>query len=262
MKRYLVTGAAGGMGKAVCRALTDAGAEVWGLDLSAEEGDPRMIRADVTDPASLEAASMRVRAEAGTLDGIVHTAGIYNLASLVELPEEAFLRIFDINLFGIYRTNRIFLPLLGEGGRIVMVSSELAPLDPLPFTGIYAITKSAVEKYAASLRMELQLLGFSVSVIRPGAVDTGMLPASTAALERFSAETKLYPDSAGRFRHIVDSVESRAVPPGKVAEAALEALTAPRPKLVYNLNRNPLLRLLDALPQRLQLLVIRKILKG
>ena len=110
--------------------------------------------------------------------------------------------------------------------------------------------------------MELQLLGFSVSVIRPGAVDTGMLPASTAALERFSAETKLYPDSAGRFRHIVDSVESRAVPPGKVAEAALEALTAPRPKLVYNLNRNPLLRLLDALPQRLQLLVIRKILKG
>lgn len=62
--------------------------------------------------------------------------------------------------------------MLANGGRIVITSSELAPLDPLPFTGLYAITKSAVEKYAYSLRMELSLHGISVSVIRPGAVNT------------------------------------------------------------------------------------------
>ena len=81
------------------------------------------------------------------------------LIALVEMSEERFSRIFDINLFGLYRLNKEFLPLLKKGSKIVITSSELAPLDPLPFTGIYAITKAAVEKYAYSLRMEMNLLG-------------------------------------------------------------------------------------------------------
>ena len=87
------------------------------------------------------------------------------------MPEDKFVRIFNINLFGIYRVNKAFVPLLSPASRIVIVSSELAPLNPLPFNGIYTVTKAAVEKYAYSLRMELQLLGHSVSVIRlPGCV--------------------------------------------------------------------------------------------
>ena len=123
------------------------------------------------------------------------------------------------------------------------------------------MTKTAVEKYAAALNMELQLLGHSVAVIRPGAVDTGMLAASTRKLDEFCDTTQLYRLNAARFKRIVDRVEAKHVPPEKIARTVSRALSARRPKLVYNVNRNPLLLLLNALPKRAQLAVIRRILK-
>ena len=264
MARYLVTGANGGMGRALCLALMQAGDEVWGLDKALPEQPARWrcLQADITDPASLGAVFSQVSSEAGGLDGIIHMAGIYELDSLVEIGEEEFVKAFNVNLFGMYRVNKVFMPLLNEKGRIVIVSSELAPLDPLPFTGIYGITKAAVEKYAYSLRMELQLLGRKVIVIRPGAVKTDMLPRSVECMERFCAETKLYPVNAGRFKGIVERVEARNITPEKLAKKALYALKTKRPKLVYKINRNPLLLLLNALPDRLQLWIIGKLLEG
>ena len=141
------------------------------------------------------------------------------------------------------------------------LTSELAPLDPLPFTGIYAVTKSALDKYAYSLRMELQLLGICVSVIRAGAVDTGMLGVSTRELDRFCANTKLYSCNAKRFKGIVGSVEARRVPPEKIAAKAYAILTKRSPRFAYCINRNPLLLLLNALPKRLQLWAIRQVLR-
>ena len=257
MGNYLVTGASGGMGTALCRLLTREGCRVWGLDRASpkEEESWTFLPADVTDPASLEAARARVE-----LDGVVHTAGIYDLNSLAEMPEADFLRDFDVNLFGVFRVNRLFLPLLGEKGRIVILTSELAPLEPLPFTGVYAVTKAALDKYAAALRMELQLTDRPVIVLRPGAVNTGMLPVSTEKLARFCEETKLYSCNAARFRKIVEGVEARSVPPEKIAAVVLKALASPRPRPVYNVNRNPLLLLLRFLPQRTRLWAIRKIL--
>ncbi len=262
MSNYLITGASGGMGAALCRLLTEKGNRVWGMDRTAPVTDEgwSFLPADVTRTEELTAAFQRVKAEAGSLDGIVHMAGIYDLNSLVEMPEKDFLRDFDVNLFGMFRVNRLFLPLLKKGGRIVIVSSELAPLRPLPFTGIYAITKTAVEKYAAALRMEVQLLGLSVIVIRPGAVKTNMLPISMEKLERFCADTKYYACSAYRFRKIVNSVEARSVPPEKLAAVAARSLAAKRPRLLYRLNRNPLLLLFSAFPMRTQLWIIRNIL--
>ncbi|MBO4584650.1 MAG: SDR family NAD(P)-dependent oxidoreductase [Clostridia bacterium] len=257
MAKYLVTGANGGMGRAICKALTAAGDEVWGIDKAAD-GSARVIAADLTDSGSLEAAFNQVRAEAGALDGIIHAAGIYDLFSLAEISEDAITRDFNVNLFGVYRVNKLFLPLLNENSRVVIISSELAPLEPLPFTGVYAVTKAALEKYAAALRMELQLLGHNVVVVRPGAVKTDMLPASVDKLERFCAETRLYPVNAERFRKVVDRVEARNVPPEKLAKKITRALKARRPRLVYKINRNPLLLMLNALPKRMQLWVIRK----
>ncbi len=263
MGNYLVTGARGGMGSAICKRLTDGGHRVWGIDRTA--GDPpggwTCIPADITSSDALAEAAERIAREAGGLDGIVHAAGIYDLNSLIEMPEEDFTRDFDVNLFGMFRVNRIFVPLLRAGGRIAMISSELAPLRPLPFTGIYAVTKTAVEQYAAALRMEVQLLGHRVIVIRPGAVRTSMLPASTEKLERFCASTRLYRCNADRFRAIVNRIEARSVPPETIGRTVSKALTARHPRLTYSVNRNPLLLLYGALPARLQLWAIRKILE-
>ena len=262
MKRILVTGAGGGMGQAITKKLTEEGHFVYALDYRDFEApkNAKKIIADLRDEESVRAAYEGVRAETDSLYAIIHTAGIYDLDSLVEMSEERFKRIFDINLFGLYRVNKAFLPLLSEGSKIVITSSELAPLDPLPFTGIYAITKAAVEKYAYSLRMEMNLLGISVSVIRPGATKTPLLGDSTSALDRFIDSTNIYKTNSKRFKSIVDSVEAKNVSPEKIGEVASRIIRAKKPRYVYNINRNPLLLLLNALPQRFQNFVIKLIL--
>ena len=109
--------------------------------------------------------------------------------------------------------------------------------------------------------MELQLLGIGVSVLRAGAVDTGMLGASVNALDCFCEKTKLYTCSAARFKKIVNRVEARCVPASKIAKKSVKIVSRRKPKFAYSINRNPLLRLLNALPKRLQLWIIRIILR-
>ena len=255
----VITGAAGGMGTAVRTLLEAKGYQVWGLDI-ADRDDPHYIRTDITSTESVQAAADRIASESGKIDAIVHTAGIYDMNSLVEMPEEEFLRIFNVNLFGMYRVNKAFLPILNQRSRIIIVSSELAPLDPLPFNGIYGITKSAIEKYAYSLRMELQLLGHKVSVIRPGAVKTSLLDVSQKRIENFCDSTELYKNTSRRFLKLVNKIETSNVKPEKIAAKILRALQSARPRYVYNINRSPLLRLFNILPQHMQNWLIRKIL--
>jgi short-subunit dehydrogenase len=109
--------------------------------------------------------------------------------------------------------------------------------------------------------MELQLLDISVSVLRAGAVSTGMLGVSTRALDNFCEKTKIYQCNAERFRKIVNDVEAKNVPPEKVAEKTLAILGAKKPKFAYTLNRNKLLLLLNALPHSIQFPIIKNILK-
>ena len=158
--------------------------------------------------------------------------------------------------------NKTFLPLLKSGSRIVITTSELAPLDPLPFTGVYAVTKSALDKYAYSLRMELQLKDIAVSVLRAGAVDTGMLGVSTDALDRFCENTKLYTCNAERFKKIVDRVEARSVKPLSVAKKVIGIIKKRSPAFAYSINRNPLLLMLDLLPRGMRFWVIKQVLKN
>ena len=264
MKKVLVTGATGGMGAAICKLLIKKGYKVYGIDYrECQKIDGLEFYAcDVTDTDAIEDVFEKIKDDTKSLDAIVHTAGVYDLDSLVEMDEKRFKRIFDINVFGVYRVNKIFMPLLSKGSRIIITSSELAPLDPLPFTGIYGITKTTLEKYAFSLRMELNLLGIPVSIIRPGAVKTGLLNVSTDALDKFVNNTELYNGIATRFKKIVDSVESKHVPAEVIGEIVLKALTDKTPKYIYNVNRNPLLRLLNALPQKMQVFAIGLILKS
>jgi len=263
MKSILVTGAYGGMGSAACKLLRDMGYTVFALDknVSAPEEGIIPIEADITSEESIQNALSAVRSTAQKLDAILHFAGMYMLDSLVEISDEDFSKIFDVNLRGAFLINKTFLPILGKGSRILIVTSELAPLDPLPFTGIYAVTKAALDKYAYSLRMELQLLGITVSVLRAGAVNTQMLGVSTDALDRFCERTKLYSCNAARFKRIVGGVEARNIPPQKIAQKAVRIIKKNDPRFAYSINRNPLLLLLNALPKRLQLFAIKMILR-
>ncbi len=263
MKYVLVTGAYGGMGKAVVKQLKEKGFFVFALDKTVGEKEDSVypIRVDLTSEDSVISAKNIVSQITDELYAVLHFAGVYSLDSLVEMEEEDFINAFNVNFFSVYRVNKTFMPLLKEGSRILITTSELAPLDPLPFTGIYALTKSVLDKYAYSLRMEVQLLGIKVCVLRPGAVDTNMISVSTDKLDEFCQKSKLYSCNAKRFRKIVDRVEARRVSPDKIGKKALKIITKKHVKQVYKINRNPLLLLLNILPRKWQTKIIKLILK-
>ena len=260
----LITGAYGGMGRATAKTLRDRGFRVFALDRKVGDVEEGIlpIEADITSEESVKQAFEAVCRETDELVAIIHFAGIYMLDSLIEMEYADFDRIFGINLGGVFLVNKIFLPLLKKNARIVITTSELAPLDPLPFTGIYAVTKGALDKYAYSLRMELQLLDIKVSVLRAGAVSTGMLGVSTDALDRFCEKTAHYSCNAARFKSIVNRVEARSVEPSKIANKVVRILHRRHPRFAYPINRNPLLLLLNFLPKGLQCFAIKQVLKN
>lgn len=264
MKNILITGCAGGMGFATCNLLTNKGYNVYGLDykIPQEEFNWQFCMCDLTDMKSVEHTFEEISAQLdSSFDAIVHLAGKYDANSLIEISENDFKGIFDINVFAIYRVNKVFYPLLSKEGKIVITSSELAPLDPLPFTGIYAITKSTISKYVYSLRMELQLQGQKVIEIRPGAVSTGLLNISQNRINNFVDNTKLYKISGKNFLDITNSIEAKSINPEKISELVYKILSSNKPKFVYKINRNVLLLILNILPGRLQTWIIKQILK-
>ncbi len=132
MRDILVTGAYGGMGRAVVEALKNEGFRVFALDIRTEAVEENVvpIDVDITSEESVIAAFEKVKEYTDTLYAILHFAGIYMLDSLVEMESKEFDRIFDVNVRGAFLINKIFLPLLGKGSRILMTTSEIAPLDP------------------------------------------------------------------------------------------------------------------------------------
>lgn len=263
MQYVLVTGASGGMGRAVAKRLAGQGFCVFALDRIPGSAEKQIIplTVDLTNEQELEQAAETIRKTTDSLYAILHFAGMYQLDSLVEMTAESFEQIFRVNLLAAFLVNRTFFPFLRKGSRILLTTSELAPLDPLPFTGIYAVSKASLDRYAYALRMELQLRGIAVSVLRAGAVQTNMLNTSTDALTRFCNTTALYPCNARRFRQIVDRVEAKCIPPEAIAERVCRILQIRRPAFAYAINRNPWLRLLNVLPQRTQMWIIRRLLR-
>lgn len=263
MKYVVVTGAYGGMGYKTIKELVSKGFTVFALDKKVKEQEENVIpiEVDLTDIQSVKNALEKVKTYTDSIYAVIHFAGVYMLDSLIEMNEKDFEKIFKINVFGAFYVNKTFAPLLGKNSKILMTTSELAPLDPLPFTGIYAVTKSALDKYAYSLKMEMQLLGVHVSVLRAGAVSTGMLGVSTTALDRFCEKTSNYKCNADRFKKIVNGVEAKCISPEKIAQKTCKIIEDKKPKFAYKINRNKLLLLLNVLPSKFQFWVIKKILK-
>lgn len=264
MKTILLIGAGGGMGSACARLFCKNGDRVIGIDRAEMQMPDEVIpiHADLADPEQIAAAFETAVRLVQSIDAVVYAAGIYDADSLVEIDDARMKRIFDVNLFGAYRILHAFLPLLKHGARIVFVTSELADLDPLPFTGLYGITKATLDRFAFSLAMELQMLGMRVSVLRPGAVKTVLLNQSVDRIKSFTEGTKLYPGVAAKFLSVTNRVEAKAIPPARVAKRIMSILSKKHPRFQYSLNRNPLLRLYGILPKQVKLFIIRTYLKS
>lgn len=259
----LITGGNGGLGNAAVRYFADHGHTVFSCDMrrGSEYKNVTQEPLNVKDSASIAALAEKLTAQGVVLDCIIHFAGILMVDSLLEAEESEVKNILDINLLGVYRVNKALMPLLKKGSRILITTSEVAPLDPMPFVGIYNVTKTALDCYAQSLRQELNLLGIQVVTIRPGAFATNLEAGSIPAMERMCEKSRYFSTYAGRFRTLMGKFTGTPKDPAVLAKVVYTAATVKHPRLTYTKNANLGLRLLNLLPLRAQLFTIKLLLK-
>ena len=259
----LVAGASGGIGSSVVNYFSKNGIKVFALDLMEKEfgENVEFIKANLTDISDLEGAFLRLKSDGVVLDAIVNVAGVFEIDSFIEADYEALRRVFEVNFMGAITLNKIMHPLLKENGRIVVTTSDVAPLDPLPFNGIYSVSKTALDAYTQSLRQELNLIGQKVITIRPGAFDTALSRGSLVKTELLMKKTELYKKQSARFYSLVKKFMGKPLSTEKAVKIYYKAVTKKRPKIIYKKHPSFLLKLMSILPKRLQCFIIKKLLK-
>lgn len=254
----LITGAAAGIGNAVAKRFMENGHTVYALDLRLPQvGTP--LQGDITDETAMQEIFSTLQKDGVHFDGIFHFAGIHMMGSFIETEYAKIKRLNEIDFLGAVLVNKTFYPLLKPQGRIYITSSEVAPLAPLPFNGIYSVAKTAVDAYAQALRQELNLLGQKVITIRPGAVKTELADGSAVSTARLCEETQLYRKQSRNFCGIVKKFTGTPMPVDAFAAFVYKIAMKKRPKPVYAKHRHLGLTLLGVLPVRLQCFIVKKL---
>ncbi|MBN3802495.1 SDR family oxidoreductase [Paraburkholderia sp. Ac-20336] len=177
----VVTGAATGIGRAICEAFARDGAVAlnWDRVPGAEDTPdvPRHFEVDITQPASIEAALAATLDAYGRIDYLVNNAGFAGpTLPLDEYDPLEWQRVIDVNLLGTYHVSRFVVPAMrrANAGRIVNVAS-LAGKEGTPNASAYSAAKAGVIAMTKSLGKELAQTGILVNGIAPAAVQTTLL---------------------------------------------------------------------------------------
>lgn len=183
----VVVGGTSGVGRAIARALAQAGADTVATGRREEEviAATEEIRnigrrslaqtCDVSDRASLDELASRVEREMGAVSILVNSAGITERVATLECTEESWARILDVNLTGMLRACQIFAPAMVEAGygRIINIAS-LASFTSFHEVAAYSASKSGVASLTRSLAVELSRHGVCVNAIAPGIFPTAL----------------------------------------------------------------------------------------
>jgi NAD(P)-dependent dehydrogenase (short-subunit alcohol dehydrogenase family) len=175
VKTAVVTGGASGIGRAVAERLRSDGFRVAVIDLSPTDDGFGYV-ADVTDRAQVDAAIAAIREALDPILVLVNAAGVEGFKKFLDMSFEAWSKVIDVNLNGVFHTIQAVLPDMVEAGwgRIVNISSS-STHSGQPFMAHYVAAKSAVNGLTKSLALEYGPSGITVNAVPPGFVDTPML---------------------------------------------------------------------------------------
>jgi NAD(P)-dependent dehydrogenase (short-subunit alcohol dehydrogenase family) len=244
----VVTGASSGFGRDTAERFAAAGWRVFATirdphgrhAQAAGELEARGIRVvdlEVTDQASVDRAAAEILA-AGPVDVLVNNAGAAFFGVLESFTPETARKQFDVNVFGALRVNRAFLPAMRErrSGLVVFVSSVVGRLV-IPFGGVYAASKWALEALAETASYELAPFGIDVAIVQPGAYETNISnsrtePDDPQRLEGYGEVTPLAANIFGALAQATEGRDSREVAEAIFALAQRPAGTRPLRTLV------------------------------
>lgn len=223
--RALVTGASSGIGWACAEALVKAGFEVIGTSRrGAEAPHPagvEMVALDMSSADDIAAVVAR-----GPYDVIVANAGESQSGAFEELPREALKRLFQVNVLGQVELLQQLLPGMRAAGRgrIVLIGSMLGGL-PLSYRSSYAATKAAIRGFGLAMRGEVAQFGIGVTVVEPGAINTGI----SARRTTYSNDGSVYAADLNRMLTRLNANEEGGIPASKIAELVMREVAAERP---------------------------------
>jgi short-subunit dehydrogenase len=182
-KVAVVTGASSGIGEATARELAACGAsvvlasravdrlEALQREISTSGGTALAVETDVSDRSSVEAMVWRAVGEFGSLDVLVNNAGLGLSGTISDVRAEDVRHVFEVNTVGPLNCIQAALPHMGEGGRIVNVSSVVGK-RAIPKVGAYCATKSALNALSDALRVEVASRKIAVTSVYPGTTRT------------------------------------------------------------------------------------------
>ena len=179
-KTAIITGGATGIGRAAAKRFIEEGAFVFifgrrqeALDAALANLGPnaRSVQGSVSDEADLDRLYAAVKAERGTLDIVFANAGAGSPLPLGKITAEHIDDTFDTNVKGTIFTVQKALPLMGQGGSIILTGSSAGTTGAPAFT-VYSASKAAVRNLARTWAEDLKGTGIRVNVLSPGATAT------------------------------------------------------------------------------------------
>lgn len=233
-KKCFITGAASGIGRATALAAAAQGAQLFLTDIhevglqetvatiGKQGGQVHVCQAlDITDHVAVMQLAQRIHAEHGAMDVVMNIAGISIWGSVDDLAHEQWRRCIEVNLMGPIHVIEHFIPPMihaKRGGHLVNVASA-AGLFGLPFHAPYSASKFGLRGLSEVLRHDLRRHSISVSLVCPGAVDTGLVNTiQVAGVDMQHPEVKAFRQ---RFQR-------HAVTPEQAANAILAGMQAKR----------------------------------
>lgn len=208
----LVSGAAGGIGRALVETLLAAGARVVACDLEAPDLAPRVglttLALDIRDAAAVEALVAQVEADEGPIRFGISVAGVLATGLVTETSDADWRKVFSVNTDGVFHLTRALARVMvpRRKGALVAVSSNAAAV-PRYGMAAYAASKAAATMYMRSLGLELAPHGIRCNIVAPGSTRTPM-------------QTGMWQDASGEARVIAGLPEQfkPGIPLGKIGE--------------------------------------------
>jgi NAD(P)-dependent dehydrogenase (short-subunit alcohol dehydrogenase family) len=201
-KVCVITGAASGIGAESARLFAEEGARVVGVDVSPRAEGDLAIEVDVTDEDQVRDMYARVKDEMGRIDVLFNNAGINpnDDSSVVDTPLEAWQRVQDVNLRGVFLCCKHGIPHLleGGGGSVINTASFVAVMGAAVSQISYTASKGAVLSLSRELGVEFAQRGVRVNALCPGPVRTPLLE-NLFASDPAKARRRLVHLPMGRF---------------------------------------------------------------
>jgi NAD(P)-dependent dehydrogenase (short-subunit alcohol dehydrogenase family) len=234
----LITGVSSGLGRSTATYLASRGHTVYGTtrrDDVAVQG-VRMLKMDVTDPASVDHAIQMIIEREGRIDVLINNAGMGIGGAIESFTDEEVKLQMDTNFTGLFRVTRAILPHMRHqnSGKIINISS-IGGIIGLPFQGFYSAAKFAIEGFSEALAMELKPWKIRVVVINPGDFKTGF----THARQVTARDT-----DGSEYHHRVQTAvekmgqdEQGGCDPVLIARTAEKIIRAHKPRYRYIVGR-------------------------